>query len=78
MAGKRSDKQLGRQAMDERQRESERRGRGDKACVTGKGSERHGNRQAEGSGRHIGSGCGTCVGSTCVTYIFLRWGGGGG
>ncbi len=32
VAGKRSDKQLGRQARDERQRESERRGLGDKVC----------------------------------------------
>jgi hypothetical protein len=32
VTGKRSDKQLGRQAMDERQRESERRGPGDKDC----------------------------------------------
>jgi hypothetical protein len=32
VTGKRSDKQLGRQARDERQRESERRGPGDKMC----------------------------------------------
>jgi hypothetical protein len=32
VTGKRSDKQLRRQARDERQRESERRGLGDKMC----------------------------------------------